>query len=113
METRVELADGPWHPLPGRLAEVTPDHVLLPMLDGWRRIRLGYGGGSSNRRSAIKKASAVIGGHTSPRTWRTIYRALRYPCGFVVTERGGTAANEGLSSSDNPQAFSSPACYAR
>jgi 5-formyltetrahydrofolate cyclo-ligase len=117
-----------WHPgvktVPGPLgipcpegsAEVLPDHVLLPMLawdaDGYR---LGYGGGFFDRTlAALEKRPRVIGISNEKAYLQTIHpQPHDIPMDFVVTERGVYRREpQGLKFLDNPQAFSSPPCYA-
>src|SRR5258707_5246578 len=88
----VELADGPLGiPYPVGSPEVSPDHVLLPML-GWDGdgYRLGYGGRFFGRNlAAIKKRPRVIGTSYQFAYLRTLYpQPYDIPVDFVVTERG-------------------------
>jgi 5-formyltetrahydrofolate cyclo-ligase len=107
----VQLADGPLGiPYPVGSPEVSPDHVLLPMV-GWDAdgYRLGYGGGFFDRTlAALTKRPRVIG------TAKTIHpQPHDIPMDFVVTERGVYRREpQGLKFLDNTQAYSSPACYA-
>ena len=111
------MAEGPLGiPYPVGSPEVSPDHVLLPML-GWDGdgYRLGYGGGFFDRTlAAIKKRPRVIGVSYESAYLRTIYpQPYDIPVDFVVTERGVHRREpQGLKFLDNPQGFSSPACYA-
>src|SRR2546430_7321873 len=113
----MELAVGPLGiPYPVGSPDVCPDHVLLPML-GWDAdgYRLGYGGGFFDRTlAAMKKRPQVIGVAYESAYLRTIYpQPYDIPVDFVVTERGVHRREpQGLKFLDNPQAFSSPACYA-
>ena len=113
----VELADGPLGiPYPVGSPEVSPDHVLLPML-GWDGdgYRLGYGGGFFDRTlAALKKRPRVIGVSYESAYLRTIYpQPYDIPVDFVATERGVHRREpQGLKFLDDPQGFSSPACYA-
>jgi len=117
-----------WHPgiktLPGPLgipfpeesAEVLPDRVLLPML-GWDAdgYRLGYGGGFFDRTlAALAKRPRVIGIANEMAYLQTIHpQPHDIPVDYVVTERGVYRREpQGLKFLDNPQAFSSPPCYA-
>lgn len=113
----VELAVGTLGiPYPEVSPEVRPDHVLLPML-GWdaEGYRLGYGGGFFDRTlAAIEKRPRVIGVSYESAYLQTIYpQPYDIPVDFVVTERGVYRRDpQGLKFLDNPQAFSSPPCYA-
>jgi 5,10-methenyltetrahydrofolate synthetase len=113
----VKLAKGPLGiPYPEASPDVLPDHVLLPML-GWdaEGYRLGYGGGFFDRTlAAITKRPRVIGVSYESAYLRTIYpQPYDIPVDFVVTERGVHRREpHGLKFLDNPQGFSSPACYA-
>jgi 5,10-methenyltetrahydrofolate synthetase len=113
----VKLADGPLGiPYPVDSKEVQPDHVLLPML-GWDGdgYRLGYGGGFFDRTlAALAKRPRVIGVAYEQAYLRTIRpQPHDIPVDFVVTERGVYRREpQGLKFLDNPQAFSSPPCYA-
>ncbi|MGB7543943.1 MAG: 5-formyltetrahydrofolate cyclo-ligase, partial [Burkholderiales bacterium] len=96
--------------------EVRPDHVLLPML-GWDAdgYRLGYGGGFFDRTlAALEKRPRVIGTSYELEYLQTIHpQPHDIPMDFVVTERGVYRREpQGLRFLDNPQAFSSPPCYA-
>jgi 5,10-methenyltetrahydrofolate synthetase len=113
----VKLAEGPLGiPYPEASPDVLPDHVLLPML-GWdaEGYRLGYGGGFFDRTlAAMEKRPLVIGVSYESAYLRTIYpQPYDIPVDFVVTERGVHRREpQGLKFLDNPQGFSSPACYA-
>lgn len=113
----VKLADGPLGiPYPVDSREVRPDHVLLPML-GWdaQGYRLGYGGGFFDRTLAsLARRPRVIGLAYEQAYMQTIQpQPHDIPVDFVVTERGVYRREpEGLKFLDNPQAFSSPPCYA-
>ena len=113
----VKLADGPLGiPYPVDSREVRPDHVLLPML-GWdaQGYRLGYGGGFFDRTLAsLARRPRVIGLSYEQAYMQTIRpQPHDIPVDFVVTERGVYRREpEGLKFLDNPQAFSSPPCYA-
>jgi hypothetical protein len=90
--------------------------VLLPML-GWDGdgYRLGYGGGFFDRTlAALAKRPRVIGVAYEQAYLRTIRpQPHDIPVDFVVTERGVYRREpQGLKFLDNPQAFSSPPCYA-
>jgi 5,10-methenyltetrahydrofolate synthetase len=113
----VELAEGPLGiPYPVGSSEVSLDHVLLPMV-GWDGdgYRLGYGGGFFDRTlAALARRPRVIGIAYEQAFIKTI-RPQPYdiPVDFVVTERGVYRREpQGLKFLDNPQAFSSPPCYA-
>ena len=113
----VAMSSGPLGiPYPAASNEVRPDHVLLPML-GWDGdgYRLGYGGGFFDRTlAAIEKRPRVIGVSYESAYLRTIHpQPHDIPMDFVVTERGVHRREpQGLKFLDNPQAFSSPPCYA-
>lgn len=113
----VTLRPGPLGiPYPADSAEVRPDHVLLPMV-GWDAdgYRLGYGGGFFDRTlAAMQKRPRVIGVSYEFCHLRTIHpQPHDIPADFVVTERGVYRREpHGLRFLDNPQAYSSPACYA-
>jgi 5-formyltetrahydrofolate cyclo-ligase len=113
----VELAEGPLGiPYPVGSPEVSPDQVLLPML-GWDGdgYRLGYGGGFFDRTlAALTKRPRVIGIAYEQAFLKTIQpQPYDVPVDFVVTERGVYRREPmGLKFLDNPQAFSSPPCYA-
>ena len=113
----VAVSSGPLGiPYPVASKEVRPDHVLLPML-GWDGdgYRLGYGGGFFDRTlAAIETRPRVIGVTYEFAYLRTIHpQPHDIPVDFVVTERGVYRREaEGLKFLDNPQAFSSPPCYA-
>ncbi len=113
----VKLAGGPLGiPYPVDSPEVVPDHVLLPML-GWDGdgYRLGYGGAFFDRTlAALAKRPQIIGVAYEQAYLRTIHpQPHDIPADFVVTERGVYRRRpQGLKFLDNPQAFSSPACYA-
>ena len=88
----VELAEGPLGiPYPVGSPEVSPDHVLLPML-GWdgNGYRLGYGGAFFDRTlAALAKRPRVIGIAYEQAFLKTIYpQPHDIPVDFVVTERG-------------------------
>jgi 5-formyltetrahydrofolate cyclo-ligase len=116
-EPGIELADGPLGiPYPVGSREVVPDHVLLPML-GWdaEGYRLGYGGAFFDRTlAALAKRPRVIGVAYEQAYLQTIKpQPHDIPVDFVVTERGVYRREpQGLKFLDNPQAFSSPPCYA-
>jgi 5,10-methenyltetrahydrofolate synthetase len=113
----VGMSSGPLGiPYPTASNELRPDHVLLPMV-GWdgHGYRLGYGGGFFDRTlAAIDKRPRVIGVAYEFAYLRTIHpQPHDIPMDFVVTERGVYRREaEGLKFLDNPQAFSSPPCYA-
>jgi len=113
----VQLAEGPLGiPYPVGSPEVSPDHVLLPMV-GWDGdgYRLGYGGAFFDRTlAALAKRPRVIGIAYEQAFLKTLYpQPHDIPMDFVVTERGVYRREpEGLKFLDNPQAFSSPPCYA-
>jgi len=113
----VELAKGPLGiAYPVDSPELIPDHVLLPML-GWDGdgYRLGYGGGFFDRTLAsLAKRPQVIGLAYEQAYLPTIHpQPHDIPMDFVVTERGVYRREpQGLKFLDNPQAFSSPPCYA-
>ena len=113
----VKLAAGPLGiPYPAASPEVRPDHVLLPML-GWDAggYRLGYGGAFFDRTlAALEKRPRVIGTSYESAYLATIDpQPHDIPMDFVVTERGVYRREpEGLKFLDNPQAFSSPPCFA-
>ena len=113
----VELAVGPLGiPYPVGSPEVSPDHVLLPML-GWDAdgYRLGYGGGFFDcTLAALAKRPRVIGIAYEQASLKTIHpQAHDIPVDFVVTERGVYRREpNGLKFLDDPQAYSSPPCYA-
>ncbi len=113
----VELADGPLGiPYPVGSPEVSPDHVLLPMV-GWDAdgYRLGYGGAFFDRTlAALAKRPRVIGIAYEQAFVQTIHpQPHDIPVDFVVTERGVYRREpQGLKFLDDPQAFSSPPCYA-
>jgi len=113
----VELAEGPLGiPYPVGSPEVSPDHVLLPMV-GWDGdgYRLGYGGAFFDRTlAALAKRPRVIGIAYEQAFLKTLYpQPHDIPMDFVATERGVYRREpEGLKFLDNPQAFSSPPCYA-
>jgi 5,10-methenyltetrahydrofolate synthetase len=117
-----------WHPgvrmAEGRLGipypvgspEAIPDRVLVPMV-GWDGdgYRLGYGGAFFDRTlAALAKRPQVIGLAYEQAYLPTIHRQPHdIPMDFVVTERGVYRREPGgLKFLDNPQAYSSPACYA-
>jgi 5,10-methenyltetrahydrofolate synthetase len=113
----VRLAEGQLGiPYPVGSPEVVPDHVLLPML-GWDAdgYRLGYGGAFFDRTlAALASRPRVIGVSYEQACLRTIHpQPHDIPVDFVVTERGVYRREpQGLKFLDNPQAFSSPPCYA-
>jgi 5,10-methenyltetrahydrofolate synthetase len=113
----VKLADGPLGiPYPVDSRDVQPDHVLLPML-GWDAdgYRLGYGGGFFDRTlAALARRPRVIGVAYEQAYLKTIHpQPHDIPVDFVVTERGAYRREpQGLKFLENPQAFSSPPCYA-
>jgi 5,10-methenyltetrahydrofolate synthetase len=113
----VELAQGPLGiPYPVGSPEASPDRVLLPML-GWDGdgYRLGYGGGFFDRTlAALAKRPQIIGLAYEQAFLQTIHpQPHDIPMDFVVTERGVYRREpQGLKFLDNPQAFSSPPCYA-
>jgi 5,10-methenyltetrahydrofolate synthetase len=113
----VKLAEGPLGiPYPVGSPDVIPDRVLLPMV-GWDAdgYRLGYGGAFFDRTlAALAKRPRVIGVSYEQAYLRTIRpQPHDIPVDFVVTERGVYRREpQGLKFLDNPQAFSSPACYA-
>jgi 5-formyltetrahydrofolate cyclo-ligase len=113
----VKMAEGPLGiPYPEASAEVEPDRVLLPMV-GWDPdgYRLGYGGGFFDRTlAAIAKRPRVIGISYEQAQLRTIHpQPHDIPLDFLVTERGVYRRDPGgLRFLDNPQAYSSPPCYA-
>jgi 5-formyltetrahydrofolate cyclo-ligase len=113
----VKLAEGPLSiPYPEASAQVFPDHMLLPML-GWDAdgYRLGYGGGYFDRTlAALEKRPRVIGTSYEMARLQTIHpHPHDLPVDFIVTERGVyRRETHGLRFLDNPQAFSSPPCYA-
>lgn len=113
----ISLVEGPLGiPYPVGSTEVRPDNVLLPML-GWDGdgFRLGYGGGFFDRTlAALQTRPRVIGIAYEQAYLRTIHpQAHDVPADFVVTERGVYRREpQGLRFLDNPQAFSSPPCYA-
>jgi len=113
----VELVKGPLGiPHPVGSPEVVPDNVLLPMV-GWDGdgYRLGYGGAFFDRTlAALAKRPRVIGLAYEQAYLKTIQpQAHDIPVDFVVTERGVYRREaEGLKFLDNPEAFSSPPCYA-
>jgi 5,10-methenyltetrahydrofolate synthetase len=113
----IALLEGPLGiPYPAGSAEVRPDSVLLPML-GWDGdgFRLGYGGGFFDRTlAALGKRPRVIGIAYERAYLRTIHpQPYDIPADFVVTERGVYRREpQGLRFLDDPQAFSSPPCYA-
>jgi len=112
----VQLAEGPLGiPYPVGSPEVSPDHVLLPMV-GWDGdgYRLGYGGAFFDRTlAALTKRPRVIGIAYEQAFLKTIHSQPHdVPVDFVVTERGVYRREPmGLKFLDNPQAFSSPPCY--
>jgi 5-formyltetrahydrofolate cyclo-ligase len=116
-EPGIALADGPLGiPYPVGSREVVPDHVLLPMV-GWdaEGYRLGYGGAFFDRTlAALAKRPRVIGVAYEQAYLQTIKpQPHDIPVDFVVTERGVYRREpQGLKFLDNPQAFSSPPCYA-
>lgn len=111
------MSEGPLGiPYPEASAQMFPDHVLLPML-GWDAdgYRLGYGGGYFDRTlAALEKRPRVIGTSYELSRIQTIHpQDHDIPVEFVVTERGVYRREpQGLRFLDNPQAFSSPPCYA-
>src|SRR5260221_9097547 len=111
------LAKGPLDiPFPKDGRQLQPDNVLLPML-GWDGdgYRLGYGGGFFDRTlAAIAKRPRVIGVAYESAYIGSIHpQPHDIPVDFVVTERGVYRREAaGLRVLDNPQAFSSPPCYA-
>jgi len=113
----VELAEGPLGiPYPVGSPEVSPDHVLLPML-GWDPdgYRLGYGGGFFDcTLAALARRPRVIGIAYEQAFLKTIHpQAHDIPMDFVVTERGVYRREpKGLKFLDDPQAYASPPCYA-
>jgi 5,10-methenyltetrahydrofolate synthetase len=113
----VKLAEGPLGiPYPVDSPELIPDKVLLPMV-GWDAdgYRLGYGGAFFDRTlAALAKRPRVIGVAYEQAYLPTIHSQPHdIPVDFVVTERGVYLREpQGLKFLDNPQAFSSPACYA-
>ncbi len=113
----VKLAEGPLGiPYPADSPELIPDKVLLPMV-GWDGdgYRLGYGGAFFDRTLAVlAKRPQIIGVAYEQAYLRTIHpQPHDIPVDFVVTERGVYRREpQGLKFLDNPQAFSSPACYA-
>jgi 5-formyltetrahydrofolate cyclo-ligase len=113
----VKLAEGRLGiPYPVGSCEVIPDQVLLPML-GWDAdgYRLGYGGAFFDRTlAALAKRPRVIGVAYQQAYLPTIHpQPHDIPVDFVVTERGVYRREpQGLKFLDNPEAFSSPPCYA-
>jgi len=113
----VSLDEGPLGiPYPVGSPELWPDNVLLPML-GWdgSGYRLGYGGGFFDRTlAASERRPRVIGIAYEQAYLPTIHpQPWDIPLDFVVTERGVYRREpQGLKFLDNPQAFSSPPCYA-
>jgi 5-formyltetrahydrofolate cyclo-ligase len=113
----VKLAEGLLGiPYPVDSPEVIPDRVLLPMV-GWDSdgYRLGYGGAFFDRTlAALEKRPRVIGVTYEQAYLKTIHpQPHDIPMDFVVTERGVYRREpQGLKLLDNPQAFSSPPCYA-
>ena len=113
----IALAEGPLGiPYPVASTEVRPDNVLLPML-GWDGdgFRLGYGGGFFDRTlAALHRRPRVIGIAYEQAYLPTIHpQPHDVPADFVVTERGVYRREpQSLRFLDNPQAFSSPPCYA-
>lgn len=113
----VKMAEGPLGiPYPEASPQVEPDSVLLPMV-GWDvdGYRLGYGGGFFDRTlAAIAKHPRVIGVSQEQAQLRSIHpQPHDIPLDFLVTERGVYRRDPGgLRFLDNPQAYSSPPCYA-
>ena len=113
----VKMADGPLGiPYPIGSAQASPGRVLVPML-GWDAdgYRLGYGGAYFDRTlAALAKRPQVIGVAYEQAYLPTIHpQPHDIPMDFVVTERGAYRREpQGLKFLDNPQAFSSPPCYA-
>ena len=113
----VKLAEGRLGiPHPVGSPEVIPDHVLLPML-GWDGdgYRLGYGGAFFDRTLAALAKRPRVTGVAYEQSYLPTIHPQRHdiPVDFVVTERGVYRREpQGLKFLDNPQAFSSPACYA-
>ena len=113
----LELAVGPLGiPYPVASTEVNPDHVLVPMV-GWDAdgYRLGYGGAFFDRTlAALAKRPRVIGIAYEQAFLKTIHpQPHDIPMDFVVTERGVYRHEpKGLKFLDDPQAYSSPPCYA-
>ena len=113
----MKLAEGPLGiPYPADSPELIPDKVLLPMV-GWDGdgYRLGYGGAFFDRTlAALAKRPQIIGIAYEQAYLRTIHpQPHDIPADFVVTERGVYRRGpQGLKFLDNPQTFSSPACYA-
>jgi 5-formyltetrahydrofolate cyclo-ligase len=113
----VKKAVGPLGiPYPESSPEVVPDDVLLPML-GWDAdgYRLGYGAGYFDRTlAALAKRPRVIGVSYESAHLRSIHpQPHDIPVDFVVTERGVYRRDSGtLRFLDDPQAYSSPPCYA-
>lgn len=113
----VKMAEGPLGiPYPVDSREGRPGHVLLPMV-GWDGdgYRLGYGGAFFDRTLAsLAKRPRVIGLAYEKAYLPTIHpQPHDVPMDFVVTERGVYRRElQGLKFLDNPQAFSSPPCYA-
>jgi len=113
----LELAVGPLGiPYPVASTEVNPDHVLVPMV-GWDAdgYRLGYGDAFFDRTlAALAKRPRVIGIAYEQAFLKTIHpQPHDIPMDFVVTERGVYRHEpKGLKFLDDPQAYSSPPCYA-
>src|SRR2546429_4189032 len=89
----VELAVGPLGiPYPVGSPEVSPDHVLLPML-GWDAdgYRLGYGGGFFDCTLApLARRPPALRIAYEPALFQTLHPpAHDIPLAFVVTQRGG------------------------
>src|SRR3989475_2942815 len=113
----VQLAEGPLGiPCPVGSPEVSPDHVLLPMV-GWDGdgYRLGYGGAFfEHTLAALTKRPRVIGIAYEQAFLKTIHpHAHDLPVDFVVNERGQYPPQpEGVKFRDDPQGFTSPPRYA-
>jgi len=105
-----------WHPYPVGSPEVSRIMCSAHAGMGWRRIPPGLWRRVLRPHARCDKksvrASSVC--HTSPRICGRFYpQPYDIPVDFVVTERGVHRREpQGLKFLDNPEGFSSPACYA-